>query len=150
MFDTVRNKAGGRDSLPCYLPHALDTQIISGNFAVFQNSDRQYVLAVFNAIMNVYTDCSQPPLPVNCTSHSYLKGYRIDWYLQPNRTLNFSGAITDVVQPGAVRPVKASPQRIGRFTFSLDGRRVEAKNRHGIAVVVGSDETGKLHRRILY
>ncbi len=148
-FDTVRNTAGGRDSLPCYLPHALDTQIASGYFAVFQNSERQYVLAVFNSIMDDYTDCSQPPLPVNCTSHSYRKGYRIDWYLQPNRTLNFSGTITEVAQTGAVRPVKASPLRMGHVAFSLDGRRVDVKNLHGIAVI-GSDKTGKLHRQILY
>lgn len=147
-YDTVHKDSHVNDSTDCYLPHANSIQEIPpGYFGIFQNSAKQYIMAQFDSVWANYLDCDQ--VTFKCTSHPYLKGYKIHWYLQTNGTLDFRDVVNAVERDRVHPEIKVSKEYCRQY-FSLSGRRVEIEKLTGLKVVVRYDKTGRFHKQMIY
>jgi hypothetical protein len=130
-YDTLKFDPHVLDSTHCYFPHiSRFVSTDSGNFIVFKNIARQYVLARFNTIMTTgyYTD----PMP---QTYTYVSGYVIKWYLQTDGTANFNGInqVPTFRQNSMKHLEKPSLGKIDYF--SIQGQRISPQNRSESVVI---------------
>lgn len=130
-YDTLKSDPHVHDSSHCYLPHIFGfVSTDSGNFVIFKNLSRQYVLARFNTLMTTgyYSD----PMP---ESYTYVSGYVIKWYLQTDGTANFNGInqVPTFRQNSLAHRIKPSADKIEYF--SILGQHISPKD-HSESVVI--------------
>lgn len=129
------------DSTHCYLPHTIlfDSYLQAlqtGNFAVFKNINNFYLLAKFDTLMAI--DTVYQPMP---TYYPYIKGFKINWYLQNNGSTDFSNIVG--IEPNRLHfiPHKDNIKNDFEF-FNVRGQRLINNNKSMTNIVIERNKTG--------